>query len=188
MTMPIQGQTMQIVSTGGVIYMKGLPRRRKKPWVKIDPKADDPLSQMFAGMTGDMGDPRQLAKALEGTKATVVSSAADATTYDVTIDPSSLLGGSAAGAARVGGAGQGPATPSTPRTGPTSMAVDVQGQSVKIVVRRLGQAGHDHGASGRPGRHLPAPHRLTPAQLNRRQLAASPPDLVAEAADPYAGP
>jgi hypothetical protein len=129
MTMPIEGQTMQIISTGGVIYMKGLPGS-KKPWVKIDPKADDAVSQMFAGMAGDMGDPRQLAKALEGSKATVVSSTADASTYDVTIDPKALLGGAAS------------AVPSSEpvkarytldaENRPTAMTVDVQGQQVKI--------------------------------------------------------
>ena len=130
MTMPIQGQTMQIVSTGGIIYMKGLPGS-KKPWVKFDPKADDPLSQMFAGMTGDMGDPRQLAKALEGTKATVVSSTADSSTYDVTIDPKTLLGGAAATAAPS-------AEPVKARytldadDRPTLMEVEVEGQSLKI--------------------------------------------------------
>ena len=130
MTMPIGGQTMQIVSTGGVIYMKGLPGS-KKPWVKIDPKADDPVSQMFAGMAGDMGDPRQLAKALEGSKATVVSSTADSSTYDVTIDPTALLGGAA-------GAGGPAAEPVKARytldaqNRPTLMTVDVQGQSLTI--------------------------------------------------------
>ena len=130
MTMPIEGQTMQIVSTGGVIYMKGLPGS-KKPWVKIDPKADDPVSQMFAGMAGDMGDPRQLAKALEGSKATVVSSTADSSTYDVTIDPKALLGGAAASVAP-------DAQPVKARytldadNRPTLMTVDVQGQSLKI--------------------------------------------------------
>ncbi|MGZ6740230.1 MAG: hypothetical protein ACXVD4_12205 [Nocardioides sp.] len=91
MAMTIQGQAMQIVSTGGLIYMKGLPGSAK-PWVKIDPKANDPMSKMFAGLTGSMGDPRQLAKVLKGTKATVVSSSATATQYDVTIDPSKLAG------------------------------------------------------------------------------------------------
>lgn len=130
MTMPIEGQTMQIVSTGGVIYMKGLPGS-KKPWVKIDPKADDPVSQMFAGMAGDMGDPRQLAKALEGSKATVVSSTADSSTYDVTIDPKALLGGAA-------GSGGPAAEPVKARytldaqNRPTLMTVDVQGQSLTI--------------------------------------------------------
>ncbi|GAA2158013.1 hypothetical protein [Pedococcus bigeumensis] len=130
MTMPIEGQTMELVSTGGIIYMKGLPGS-KKPWVRIDPKADDPVSQMFAGLAGDMGDPRQLAKALEGSKATVVSSSADASTYDVTIDPKALLGGAAASVA--------PATePVKARYTldadhrPTLMTVDVQGQQLKI--------------------------------------------------------
>lgn len=130
MTMPIEGQTMQIVSTGGILYMKGLPGS-KKPWVKIDPKADDPVSQMFAGMTGDMGDPRQLAKALDGSTATVVSSTADATTYDVTIDPKNLLGGAATSA-------DPSAKPVKARYTldakdlPTSMVVEVQGQKLTV--------------------------------------------------------
>ena len=138
MTMPIEGQTMQIVSTGGVIYMKGLPGS-KKPWVKIDPRADDPVSQMFAGLAGDMGDPRQLAKALEGSKATVVSSTADASTYDVTIDPKALLGGAAASVAP-------DAQPVKARytldadNRPTLMTVDVQGQSLKVTFGDWGKA------------------------------------------------
>ena len=129
MTMPIEGQSMEIVSTGAVIYLKGLPGS-KKPWVKIDPRADDPVSQMLAGMAGDMGDPRQLAKALEGSRATVVSSTADSSTYDVTIDPKALLGGAAS------------SVPSTEPVKarytldadnrPTLMTVDVQGQSLKV--------------------------------------------------------
>ena len=91
MSMTIQGRAMQIVSTGGLIYMKGLPGSAK-PWVKIDPKANDATSRMFAGLTGNMGDPRQLAKVLQGTKATVVSSSTSSTQYDVTIDPSKLEG------------------------------------------------------------------------------------------------
>ena len=127
---------MEIVSTGGIIYMKGLPGS-KKPWVKIDPKGDDPVSRMFAGLAGDMGDPRQLAKALEGTKATVVSSSADSSTYDVTIDPTALLGGA------------GGAVPSTEpvkarytldaESRPTLMEVEVQGQSVGITLGDWGK-------------------------------------------------
>ena len=121
---------MEIVSTGGIIYMKGLPGS-KKPWVKIDPKADDPLSQMFADLTGDMGDPRQLAKALEGTRATVVGSTADSTTYDVTIDPKALLGGAAASAAPAAEPVQARYTLDA-QDRPTVMSVEVQGQSLKI--------------------------------------------------------
>lgn len=130
MTLPIEGRTMEIVSTGGIIYMKGLPGS-KKPWVKIDPKADDPLSQMFADLTGDMGDPRQLAKALEGTRATVVGSTADSTTYDVTIDPKALLGGAAASAAPAAEPVQARYTLDA-QDRPTVMSVEVQGQSLKI--------------------------------------------------------
>jgi polyisoprenoid-binding protein YceI len=84
---------------------------------------------MFAGLAGDMGDPRQLAKALEGTKATVVSSTGDATTYDVTIDPSALLGG--ASAAPSAGPVKARYTLDA-QSRPTAMVVEVQGQSVKI--------------------------------------------------------
>ena len=55
---------VELVSTGGIIYMKGLPGSQK-PWVKIDPKGNDPMSKMFAGLTGDMGDPRQLRAAYD---------------------------------------------------------------------------------------------------------------------------
>lgn len=129
MTMPIQGMTMQIVSTGGIIYMKGLPGS-KKPWVKIDPKGNDPISQMMAGLTGDMGDPRQLAKALQGTKATVVSSTAAGSTYDVTIDPKALLGSGAAAAPSAGPVKARYTLDAQDR--PTAVVVQVQGQSVKI--------------------------------------------------------
>jgi hypothetical protein len=130
MAMPIQGQPMEIVSTGGIIYRKGLPGS-KKPWVKIDPRADDPVSQMFAGMAGDMGDPRQLAKALEGTKATVVSSTADASTYDVTIDPTTLLGGAAGSVAPSTGPVKARYTLDA-QNRPTVLVVDVQGQKLTI--------------------------------------------------------
>lgn len=90
LSMTVQGQPLEIVQVAGLIYMKGLPGSAK-PWVKIDPHGTDPLSTMFAGLTGQMSDPRQLAAALHGTKATVVSVAPDATVYDVTLDPNKLL-------------------------------------------------------------------------------------------------
>ncbi|QGN58242.1 hypothetical protein [Nostocoides sp. HKS02] len=141
MAMTVQGQPMEIVSKGGIIYMKGIPGSTK-PWVKIDPKATDPFSTMFAGLTGQMGDPRQLAKALEGTTATVVSSSADATVYDVTIDPSKLTGAS----------GQTSGQTATPSVGPvkarytldaqdrpTAMKVDAQGQTVVVTFADWGK-------------------------------------------------
>ena len=138
MTMEIQGQTLEVVSAGGVIYMKGLPGSQK-PWVKIDPKGNDPLSKMFAGLTGDMGDPRQLAKALKGSKATVVSSSADENVYDVTIDPNTLLGSS----------GQTAAPSAKPvkarytldaQDRPTKMTVEAEGQTITIAFTDWGKS------------------------------------------------
>jgi hypothetical protein len=138
MSMEIQGQTLRIVSAGGIIYMKGLPGSQK-PWVKIDPKGTDPMSKMFAGLTGDMGDPRQLAKALKGAKATVVSSSADENVYDVTIDPNTLLGSS----------GQTAAPSAKPvkarytldaQDRPTKMTVEAEGQTITIAFSNWGKS------------------------------------------------
>lgn len=137
MEMAIQGQTLQIISSDGLIYMKGLPGSTK-PWVKIDPKGTDPVSKMFAGLTGEMGDPRQLASALKGSKATVVSRTADESVYDVTIDPSTLTGGSTATASPA-------AQPVTARytldasDRPTTMTVDAQGQTISITFADWGK-------------------------------------------------
>jgi hypothetical protein len=127
MTMSVEGHPMEIVSTGGAIYMKGVPGSTK-PWVKIDPRANDPVSTMVAGMAGDMGDPRQLAKALKGSKATVVSSSGEAVVYDVTIDPATLLGdASAAAGSSV------KARYTLDREGlPVTMTVQAQGETVRI--------------------------------------------------------
>jgi hypothetical protein len=141
MAMTVQGQPMEIISKGGIIYMKGIPGSTK-PWVRIDPKATDPFSKMFAGLTGEMGDPRQLAKALEGTKATVVSSSPDATEYDVTIDPSKLAPATGQPTGQT-------ATPSTApvkarytldaQDRPTTMKVDAQGQTVVVTFADWGK-------------------------------------------------
>lgn len=137
MEMGIQGQTLQIVSSDGIIYMKGLPGS-KKPWVKIDPKGTDPMSKMFAGLTGDMGDPRQLATALKGSKATVVSSSADESVYDVTIDPSTLMGGSTATASPSVAPVKARYTLDA-QDRPTKMTVDAQGQTISIVFADWGK-------------------------------------------------
>lgn len=137
MTLQVEGQAMEIVSTGGIIYLKGLPGSAK-PWAKIDLKADDPVSKMFAGLAGDMSDPRQLAKALEGTKATVVSSTADASSYDVTIDPSAILGEE--GSTAVPSTAPVKARYSLDAQGrPTTMVAQVQGQTVKITYGNWGK-------------------------------------------------
>lgn len=138
MTMEIQGQTLQVISSGGLVYLKGIPGA-SKPWVKIDPKGDDPMSQMFGQMVGEAGanDPRQLAKALEGATVTTVSESGDSKVYDVTIDPGALLGGAATSA---------PATePVTARytldgrDRPTKIAVEVEGQAITITFSDWGK-------------------------------------------------
>ncbi|MGA8979146.1 MAG: hypothetical protein WB473_08520 [Pedococcus sp.] len=137
MEMAIQGQTLQIISAGGIIYMKGLPGSTK-PWVKIDPKGTDPVSKMFAGLTGEMGDPRQLATALKGSTATVVSSSGEESVYDVTIDPSTLTGGGTATASPS-------AQPVKARytldasDRPTKMTVDAEGQTITITFADWGK-------------------------------------------------
>lgn len=139
LSMTVQGQALEIVMTGGLIYMKGLPGSAK-PWVKIDPHGTDQLSIMFAGLTGQMSDPRQLAAALHGTKATVVSVAPDATVYDVTLDPKKLL----AAAGQAGSA----AVPLKPvkahytldaQSRPTKLAVDAQGTTITVTFGGWGQ-------------------------------------------------
>jgi hypothetical protein len=137
MRMTLQGQPLQVVTTGGVVYIQGIPGS-SKPWVKIDPKADDPMSKAFAGATGDMGDPRRLAKALDGTKATVVSASADATVYDVTIDPSKLLGG----AGQTAAPSVGPVTARytlDQKDRPTTMVVKVAGETITITFADWGE-------------------------------------------------
>jgi hypothetical protein len=81
---------VELILKDGVIYLKGLPS--SKPWVKIDPKAKDPVSSMFGQLSGALGDPRQLTKALSGATATVVSSSDSQVVYDITADASTVLG------------------------------------------------------------------------------------------------
>jgi hypothetical protein len=131
MTMELQGEKLEVVSVGGVIYMKGLPGS-EKPWVKIDPKADDPVSKMFAGLAGQDNDPRQFAKALQGTKATVVGTSGDTTEYEVTIDPSKLLGGTGGSTAAPSVAPVTAHYTLDKQDRPTVMTTEVQGQTLKI--------------------------------------------------------
>lgn len=140
LSMTVQGQALEIVLAGGLIYMKGLPGSTK-PWVKIDPHGTDPLSSMFAGLTGQMSDPRQLAAALHGTKATVVSVAPDAVVYDVTLDPNKLL----AAAGKSGSTAVPSLKPVTAhytldaQSRPTKLAVDAQGTTITVTFGGWGQ-------------------------------------------------
>jgi hypothetical protein len=138
MTMEIQGEKLEVVSLGGVIYMKGLPGS-EKPWVKIDPKADDPVSKMFAGLGGQDNDPRQFAKALQGTRAKVVGTSGDTTEYEVTIDPTKLLGGTGGSTAAPSVAPVTAHYTLDKQDRPTLMTTQVQGQTLKITFSDWGK-------------------------------------------------
>lgn len=89
---PVEGSEMEIISVGEFVYLKGLPGQAK-PWVKIDPKATDPISQMFKGIAeGGISDPTKMAANLKGTQATVKSKDGDNTTYEFTVDSAKALG------------------------------------------------------------------------------------------------
>ncbi len=91
-TVPVEGSEMEIISLGDFVYLKGLPGQAK-PWVKIDPKADDPISQMFKGIAeGGISDPTKMADNLKGTQAKVTSKDGDNTTYEFTVDSAKALG------------------------------------------------------------------------------------------------
>ncbi|MEO7058094.1 MAG: hypothetical protein ABI083_00075 [Lapillicoccus sp.] len=93
-TFTLAGQTMEIVTTGKVIYLKGLPTQMSggKPWVKIDPQGTDALSKSMAQLGTNTGDPRALVDSFKGGQATVKSKTATTTTYAVT-GATALAGG-----------------------------------------------------------------------------------------------
>ncbi|KGN36526.1 hypothetical protein [Knoellia subterranea] len=93
---PVEGSEMEIIAVGDFVYLKGLPGQ-SKPWVKIDPNADDPVSQMFKGIAeGGISDPTKMAANLKGTQATLKSKDGDNSTYEFTVDSAKALGSSAA--------------------------------------------------------------------------------------------
>ncbi|KGN33958.1 hypothetical protein N802_08150 [Knoellia sinensis KCTC 19936] len=92
---PVQGQAMEIIAIGDFVYLKGLPGQAK-PWVKIDPKASDPISQMFKNMAeGGVSDPAKMAGNLKGTEAKVKSKDGDNTTYEFEVEAAKALGATA---------------------------------------------------------------------------------------------
>lgn len=94
-TVPVEGSEMEIIAVGDFVYLKGLPGQAK-PWVKIDPAADDPVSQMFKGIVeGGVSDPTKMAANLKGTEATVKSTSGGNTTYEFSVDPAKALGATA---------------------------------------------------------------------------------------------
>lgn len=82
----VSGMTLETITKGGVIYLKGLPAQMTggRPWVKIDPKGTDPLSKTMAQLGDNNGDPRALVDSFKGGKATVKSTRGDTTTYAIT--------------------------------------------------------------------------------------------------------
>ena len=94
-TIPVEGSEMEIIAVGDFVYLKGLPGQAK-PWVKIDPAADDPVSQMFKGIVeGGVSDPSKMASNLKGTQATVTAKDGDTTTYTFSVDPAKAMGATA---------------------------------------------------------------------------------------------
>lgn len=94
-TVPVEGSEMEIIAVGKFVYLKGLPGQAK-PWVKIDPSSDDPISQMFKGIVeGGVSDPAKMAGNLKGTEATVKSTEGGNTTYEFSVDPAKALGSTA---------------------------------------------------------------------------------------------
>jgi len=93
-TFTVAGMTLEIVTTGGVVYIKGLPVQLigGKPWVKIDPKGTDSLSKSMSQLGSNTGDPRALVDSLKGGKATVKSTSGGQTTYEIT-GATALAGG-----------------------------------------------------------------------------------------------
>jgi hypothetical protein len=89
---PVEGSEMEIIAVGEFVYLKGLPGQAK-PWVKIDPKASDPVSQMFKGIAeGGISDPTKMAQNLKGTQATLKSKDGGNSTYEFTVDSAKALG------------------------------------------------------------------------------------------------
>lgn len=94
-TVPVEGSEMEIIAVGDFVYLKGLPGQAK-PWVKIDPASDDPISQMFKGMVeGGVSNPTKMADNLKGTQATVTAKEGGNTTYAFSVDPAKALGSTA---------------------------------------------------------------------------------------------
>lgn len=85
-TMSIMGLNLELVSAGGVMYMKGLPTQMSggKPWVKIDPNGSDEMSKALREAGGGNGNPQAVVDALKGGTATVVDTNGANTHYRIT--------------------------------------------------------------------------------------------------------
>lgn len=133
-TVPVEGSEMEIIAVGDFVYLKGLPGQ-DKPWVRIDPKADDPVSQMFKGIAeGGLSDPTKMAANLKGTKATLKSKDGDNSTYEFSVDPAKALGSSAAPSPSASASAQQLTMTYvlTKDNLPVTISTEVGGQSIKV--------------------------------------------------------
>lgn len=85
-TLKFGQQSLETVFKGGQLYIKGLPPASSggKPWVRIDPKATDPVSKAMAGAVQQAGSPQSLSDVFNGSSATVVDTANGQTHYRLT--------------------------------------------------------------------------------------------------------
>lgn len=129
-TLPVDGSEMEMIAVGDFVYLKGLPGQAK-PWVKVDPAADDPVSQMFKGIVeGGVSDPGKMAAKLKGTQATVTSRKGGTTTYELSLDPTTALAGTSA-----------PGPSASAATQPLTMVyvLDAQDRPVTVSTKVAGQ-------------------------------------------------
>jgi hypothetical protein len=84
-TMTIAGGTMDVISVGGVMYMKGVFKAKNgKPWVKIDPNATDSFSKQMAPQLKSAADLRSQVEVYQGSTATLVGTDAGVRHYRLT--------------------------------------------------------------------------------------------------------
>lgn len=84
-TMSVAGGSMEVVSVGGVMYMKGLIKSKDgKPWVKIDPNGTDEFSKRMAPQLKSAADLRSQVEVYEGSKATLIGTDAGVRHYRLT--------------------------------------------------------------------------------------------------------
>ena len=75
--MSVAGGSMEVVSVGGVMYMKGLIKSKDgKPWVKIDPNGTDEFSKRMAPQLKSAADLRSQVEVRELRRAAALTPAA----------------------------------------------------------------------------------------------------------------
>lgn len=97
MDMSESGQSFKVVYIDKVMYMGGDTFKEMaggKPWIKIDPSADDAMSKMMGPMLSQMesamANPTEQLKDVEGVKGTVTKVEDGVTTYEVKLSKEQL--------------------------------------------------------------------------------------------------